>query len=506
MQLKGHGLIKIVLLFTIIFFLFNVIFSTTSTIVSGEPETPPPEASLNPIVDTDYVISEPGRTATYRLLLKNEGERGETFLLNIRTDVDWEIKVEQQRVSLDSGETKEILVTIKIPQTLYEDRYWFNITVTSRSIQAVQTTVHMVASSKEVIITARMKPILVIAHSKDQLGTIKPGDSVEIDLEVKCYLVSTEVYLEYEVYKKIGVRDLLENNLTISISPERKVIRSGSSSVFTLTIEFPERSHKPLNHSCRISVQPMSLDGDAISRPVTLNFLMVNKGEEGIEDDLFGNPFVLGGIITMISFFAVGSAIASTEIGKYKFLTLLFIPLYTKLHKSKILDHFTRGRVYEYVRNNPGVHYSHIKRELELNNGSLAYHLHTLEREALIRSQTKGRFKVFYPTGVKIPKDMEPQISNIRKQLLDIIRNEPGISQKVLGLRFEDKTQRTISYHVKTMAREGVLRLEKDGRENKCYINDEAIEVQPVGSSEIPADTKSYEKKYIDKETMFRQI
>ena len=176
------------------------------------------------------------------------------------------------------------------------------------------------------------------------------------------------------------------------------------------------------------------------------------------------------------------------------------------MHKDKILDHFTRGRVYEYIRNHPGVHYSEIKRELKLNNGNLTYHLHTLEREALIKSRTRGRFKVFYPMDVKIPQDMEPEISSIRKEILDIIREHPGISQKELGLLLPSKKQRTISYHIKNMSREGVIKLEKDGRETRCYITEEVIEVKELKGSADYVKEDASSTKYLDDDVVFRQI
>jgi predicted transcriptional regulator len=76
---------------------------------------------------------------------------------------------------------------------------------------------------------------------------------------------------------------------------------------------------------------------------------------------------------------------------------------------------------------------------------------------------------------------MEPQVSSIRRQILNIIREIPGITQKDLALKLPIKKQRTISYHIKNMEREGVLRLEKAGRETKCFIADNVIEIKQTG-------------------------
>jgi predicted transcriptional regulator len=105
-----------------------------------------------------------------------------------------------------------------------------------------------------------------------------------------------------------------------------------------------------------------------------------------------------------------------------------------------------------------------------------------------------------------IPKDMEPQMSLIRNQILDIIRDEPGITQKEIALKLNNKSQRTISYHVKNMTREGIIRVEKVGRENKCYINDEVLEAGQVKFIEAKDDMDSRPEKFMDDDAIFRQI
>ena len=107
---------------------------------------------------------------------------------------------------------------------------------------------------------------------------------------------------------------------------------------------------------------------------------------------------------------------------------------------------------------------------------------------------------------VKIPADMEPQISSFRSQLLDIIREHPGISQKELGVFLPNKKQRTISYHIKTMSREGVLLLEKVGRETQCYITENVIDMKVPSDGEDRGETDRYSSKYIENDMIFMQI
>ena len=169
-------------------------------------------------------------------------------------------------------------------------------------------------------------------------------------------------------------------------------------------------------------------------------------------------------IVTLIltSCFAGG-----TEVGKYRIIPL-FLPLYSRLKKNEVLDHYTRSRIYEYIRNNPGDHYNNIKQKLELNNGSLAYHLKTLEREKYIKSKRDGIYKLFYPVGMKIPSINEGSIHGCIIQ--EIIRN-PGITQREISVAL-NTSQQVVSYHVNLLMDSGRIRSEKRGKTLRYFFVD----------------------------------
>jgi predicted transcriptional regulator len=475
----------------------------------GDTEPPPPEASLIPISGTDYEYFDVGEDTKYSLILKNEGDFRETFIIEVNNDYNWDVTVNDATVPIDSilldaGESQDITINIDLPSNTEDGHYWLNVTVKSRGISASELGIDIIVSDQGVVISSIIKPVLVIRPFKEQLGTISPGETIELKLEVRCYLKSTVVHLEVETLKKLGFQLIPERNLTVTTDSGR-VIEAGNQYDFTLTIELSKSFDRKADYTCQLRIKPINTDKSAVSRPVSV-FLVVRHAPSGDNSiNYITHPITLSIMTTVLTIGAIGGVIGSHEAGKYWLLSVLFIPLYTKLHKNKILDHFTRGRVYEYIRNNPGTYYSEIKRELELNNGNLTYHLHTLEREALIKSRTKGRFKVFYPMDVKIPTDMEPEFSGFRTQLLDLIREHPGISQKELGALLPNKKQRTISYHIKNMEREGVLRLEKVGRETKCYITNKVLDMKTDSESESK-DSEVYSNQYIENDSIMRQI
>lgn len=160
-------------------------------------------------------------------------------------------------------------------------------------------------------------------------------------------------------------------------------------------------------------------------------------------------------------------ACACTEVGKFALLNFVFLPLYTKLRKKNILDHFVRGQIYGYIKVNPGDNYTTIKRNLDLKNGTLTYHLKILEKEGLIKSWNDGTHKHFYPKGVKIPDDGIKNPS-IHSTIMKSIEESPGISisdiAAVTGI-----SKQLANYHVRKLAADGSIEIERKSFSKQCY-------------------------------------
>ncbi|NIP34475.1 MAG: winged helix-turn-helix transcriptional regulator, partial [Thermoplasmata archaeon] len=118
----------------------------------------------------------------------------------------------------------------------------------------------------------------------------------------------------------------------------------------------------------------------------------------------------------------------------------------------------------------PGIHYQAIMKEFGLKNGVAAYHLDVLEREDYIRSVRDGRLKRFYSTDTKVPKDQRSTPEEVREEILQVVSEQPGISQKrivnELGIDGE-----TVRYHLRVLVEQGELRTGKEGR-HAVYFRD----------------------------------
>jgi WD40 repeat protein/DNA-binding MarR family transcriptional regulator len=162
---------------------------------------------------------------------------------------------------------------------------------------------------------------------------------------------------------------------------------------------------------------------------------------------------------------------AATEPGKYKLLSILFIPLYSRINKDAALDHETRGMIRGCIIADPGIHYSEIIRRLDLRNGTAAYHLQTLEREGIIKSRNDGRFRRFYPSEMRfIGSHIRP--TKLQKIILETIQEKEGSSQIELAKTL-DISYAIVHREIKRMALIGMIRLQRHGISMKCYLAEE---------------------------------
>ena len=178
-------------------------------------------------------------------------------------------------------------------------------------------------------------------------------------------------------------------------------------------------------------------------------------------------PYVAGTVVTVISAVAVAALISENV----KFaLFLLIVPLYTKIKRERVLDHFVRGQIYGYILANPGEHYNAIKHALGLTNGSLAHHLRTLEREEFVKSRKFGLYRRFYPKHMRIPEDGDFRMNNIQSNIVDFIDENPGISQKEIAQAM-NVTPPTVNYHIGILASAKMIRVVREGRRTNCFID-----------------------------------
>ncbi len=148
------------------------------------------------------------------------------------------------------------------------------------------------------------------------------------------------------------------------------------------------------------------------------------------------------------------------------------ISFYSKLSKKDILNHEIRGLIRGYIIANPGDHYSSIKRNLDLNNGTLAYHLRVLEQNGFVKSMFDGIYKRYYPANINISK-LKKNVSK-QEEIFNIILEHPGVTMDQIG-RLIGVSRQVVNYHVKNLIRAGIVDYKRDDKSARFYPLEENL-------------------------------
>ncbi len=203
------------------------------------------------------------------------------------------------------------------------------------------------------------------------------------------------------------------------------------------------------------------------------------------------DQWVVLSIIALALVVGVVGFLGGTEVG---FLALLWflLPMFTRLKRREVLNQFTRGEIYGFIKANPGIHLTAIKENLELSNGVLAYHLRVLVREEFIVARREGGYKRFYPRDMRVPRK-RVHFTRLQLDILEKLRLHPGSTQAALAKMLGESKQ-VINYNIKVLITAEAVRIERDGGKTLCYVEkdapssagaaegEEAIPVTPVPS------------------------
>lgn len=293
-----------------------------------------------------------------------------------------------------------------------------------------------------------------------------------IDIPVRTFDEGSLVHINITVANvgNLPVRNatLVLKQITFGLSnPEidRRSVDLGAGEQRTLCFEWKAQ---PAARSIRARIfvpegqEEMSHEDNEKVEPIYVIPTKVDRdaSPEGEETAIPAGSAIAGGaglvLVTGLLVF-----ITSKDIIRYP-LFLAMGPLYSKLRPEHILNNRLRKRIYVYVQNHPGEHFRSILTHLDLTNGTLAHHLHTLEKESLIRSQRDGLYRRFYPAGYKID-EKKVSLSAIQSRIMELVLEEPGLSQKEISQKLK-LSNSTVNYNIKSLADKGMVGVEKEGK------------------------------------------
>ncbi len=134
----------------------------------------------------------------------------------------------------------------------------------------------------------------------------------------------------------------------------------------------------------------------------------------------------------------------------------------------------SRKRIYECVRNSPGIHFREIQRRTSLPIGVLEYNLNHLVDRSLLSVDKQESFSRYFPCG-QLNAEKQRILSALRQEIprgiILYLMRHPGATHGEVLTSFTISGG-TLSYHIKKLVTRGVIRLEKVGRESKMTVID----------------------------------
>ncbi len=154
---------------------------------------------------------------------------------------------------------------------------------------------------------------------------------------------------------------------------------------------------------------------------------------------------------------------------------------YRAITDNNILKNSIRLKILDYIKKNPGVSFSVLSEEIDINRGTLSYHLKFLKLYNKIKIHNEDkRYKKYFENHMKFNDD-EMKILKYLKQdtprrIIENLIEHPGISRKdiskVIGISAPAITQ-----YMEYLRADGIIKIEKEGQFNKYYVSTKAMQI-----------------------------
>ncbi len=139
-----------------------------------------------------------------------------------------------------------------------------------------------------------------------------------------------------------------------------------------------------------------------------------------------------------------------------------------RISRKNALEHDTRRAAYLCIRENPGINRATLSCKLGINIGTLRYHLATLCETRKVRSEHAHGLLRYYANGRATGEEEDYFISGARKQILDLLAQDPGMTRTELASALGIAGS-SVAWHIALLIREEAVRSEKDGRRVRYF-------------------------------------
>lgn len=157
-------------------------------------------------------------------------------------------------------------------------------------------------------------------------------------------------------------------------------------------------------------------------------------------------------------------------------LGLPLVPLFSRIEKDELLENDRRARIFELIKNNPGIHLSEIARELEYAWGTTLHHLRKLRAERLILFKDIGHHKSFFVNGSGLSEKQMEALSLIKTgtlaQLAHYLEGHPRTTLKELSEALSISPP-LAAFHIRKLEKAGLVAKVRDGKSVRLSTTEE---------------------------------
>ena len=144
-----------------------------------------------------------------------------------------------------------------------------------------------------------------------------------------------------------------------------------------------------------------------------------------------------------------------------------------RLTHNNILENETRNAVYTCIRENPGIRMRALSQMLGMNIGTLRYHVGVMCRMGKVVTEQNSGVMGYYINTTPLT-DLEKKVTRYldeypKNRILNLLLQHPGITRKDIASRLI-MSGPTVTWHMRSLTREGIVRSEKDGRNVRYYL------------------------------------
>ena len=153
----------------------------------------------------------------------------------------------------------------------------------------------------------------------------------------------------------------------------------------------------------------------------------------------------------------------------------------------------TRSMLMESISKRPGISHQELLKRIRLKEGTLRYHIRTLEKQRRIHSIIHRGRRCYYPGGPSVrgsggsEEDIIRHLSPVQRRILAAVEEMNDLSQRDL-VRGLSMNRFVISYNIGKLKDLGLVRVRRDGRSvryRRSYPDDIRKEILRVMANDL---------------------